>query len=74
MKVVSYAFESSALETIYLPHSVKKIGEGAFHNTPLTDIYYNGTVDEWKAIEKGETIFSQAVTIHCTDGTYEQQP
>ena len=41
------------LETIYMPNSVKTIGLGAFDDCPkLTKIVFNGTLEEWKAIER----------------------
>ena len=45
----------SALESVILPRSVKKIRPRVFKGcTSLTDVYYNGTEEEWNSIEIGE--------------------
>ncbi|MCQ2485669.1 MAG: leucine-rich repeat protein [Clostridia bacterium] len=52
-----HAFEECEnLTTIYLPKSIKSIDTGAFYcmdgkncNTSLTDVYYEGTEEEWQA-------------------------
>ena len=42
----------TALERITIPKGVKRISEGTFAGcTALTDVYYEGTLDEWKAID-----------------------
>lgn len=71
---VGVFMECLGLTEVYIPDSVKLIGEKAFLYTPLTNIHYNGTIDEWKAIVKGYEMVGITVTVHCTDGTYEQQP
>lgn len=43
----------SALTTLYIPESVTKIGAFAFSGcTSLTTIYFEGTEEQWKAVEK----------------------
>ena len=43
-----------ALKEVSIPSSVTSIGDGAFvYSTGLTDIYYNGTEDEWNRIKMG---------------------
>ena len=40
------------LERITIPKAVKRIEQGTFENcTALTDIYYEGSKEEWEAIE-----------------------
>lgn len=61
------------LETLTLSNTLEYIGAEAFSSCrALTDIYFNGTVAEWDAIEKGEDWIScfegGDVTVHCTDG------
>ncbi|MCH5164701.1 MAG: leucine-rich repeat domain-containing protein [Clostridiales bacterium] len=63
------------LENITIPESVISIGERAFAICPnLTDINYNGTIEQWNAIEKisgdvsGWDCNTGDYTIHCTDG------
>ena len=61
-----YAFESSQIKTIVIPHTVTKIGERAFEGcNQLTDVYFTGTEDEWNniVIEKGNDELKNA-TIH----------
>lgn len=65
------AFEFLNLTKISIPASVTSIGECAFKaNSKLTAIYYAGTMDQWKSIEKGKDWNMSAghYTIYCTDG------
>ena len=59
------------LKNITIPKTVKKIGISSFFKCDtLADVYYNGTVSQWKAIDinsYNETL--NAATVHCTDGT-----
>lgn len=60
------AFAFSGLKTITIPTSVTTIGDYAFGGTPLTDIYYEGTEEQWNSINIGsddENIIANA-TIH----------
>ena len=44
--------DCGSLERITIPKAVKRIEQGTFENcTALTDIYYEGSKDEWEAIE-----------------------
>ena len=73
------------LTSITIPVSVIKLGESylyehpetggyyknqaTFENSSVTDIYYEGTVEQWNNIEIiGE---NPAITVHCTDGQIE---
>lgn len=41
-----------SLERITIPRNIKKIEKGTFENcTALTDIYYEGSPEEWKDVE-----------------------
>lgn len=55
-EIESYAFSGcSNLIKIIIPASVITIGENAFAScTNLTDIYYNGTQEQWENVSKGE--------------------
>lgn len=60
------AFLFSGLETITIPTSVTTIGDYAFTFTSLTDIYYEGTEEQWNSINIGiddENVIANA-TIH----------
>ena len=54
------------LKSVTIPESVKKIEFGAFLEcNNLTDIYYNGTQEQWNAIERGlYTEELDKVTVH----------
>ena len=61
----------TSLERIYIPHSVTKINAKILYNcTSLKQIIYNGTVEEWNAIEKGVDwdTGTGSYTVYCTDG------
>ena len=56
------------LTSVTLPATVNKIEEFAFIMSPnLKDIYYGGTMAQWRRVKKPSNAFDQ-VTIHCTDG------
>ena len=71
-------FDCRYLEKVTIPASVKIIGENAFVNSQLCDVYYKGTKQQWSAIDirgvKGQYStndthpFNLYCTIHCTDG------
>ncbi len=56
------------INNVYIPDSVISIGEKVFLNSYITDVYYEGTEEQWNAIEgiSGEPIGSKAgtVTVH----------
>ncbi len=65
-------YSCTALEKVVLPASVTEIGAFAFFECgALTAIEYGGTIDGWKAIEKGDSWDKDtgAYTVVCWDGT-----
>lgn len=61
----------SSLASITIPDSVTSIGAVAFRDcTNLTDVSFNGTMDQWNAIEIDSNWADDSGihTIHCTDG------
>ena len=54
-RIEIYAFADTGLERITLPDSVTDIWDGAFENcSSLTDVYYLGSEENWKAITIGQ--------------------
>jgi hypothetical protein len=76
-----YAFASSfkvgftpGSSALYLPSTITEIQSRAFAQTALTDVYYNGTCDQFRAIinKAGDLFYyNSIVVIHCTDGDYD---
>ena len=59
------------LQSVTVPHGVKSIGSAAFKGcTGLTEINFNGTKEEWNAIEKGSEWEANIgkYTIYCSNG------
>ena len=61
------------LETLYISNSVTEFGTAVIHScTALKDIYYDGTLEEWKAIIKATNWANNVPTtcvVHFSDGT-----
>ena len=60
-----------SLTSVVIPDSVTNIGYGAFHNCPLlTSISFEGTVEQWNDIEKGEywNYNVPATEVVCSNG------
>ena len=60
-----------SLAEIVIPNTVTLIDGYAFSQCEaLTSIEFNGTMDEWNSISKGEEWdrYTGAYTVHCTDG------
>lgn len=60
----------TSLKTVRIPVSMTSIGKNAFYYCiALTDVYYAGTVEQWKSITSENDDYSLDVaTIHCSDG------
>ena len=63
----------SNLKTISIPKSVNSIGAGIFFFSPnIETIYYEGTIEDWRRIDKDDNWNAETesiFTIICTDGT-----
>lgn len=70
--ISGFAFEMcSRIESVTLPASVTSIGRYAFSGCKsLKNIYFDGTVTEWEAIEKAEEWDNniENYTVYFTDG------
>ena len=65
-------YQCTVLKSITIPNSVGVIGQSAFRNCAnLETITFNGTVDQFKAINIGPSAFSglKATSVLCTDGS-----
>lgn len=67
-----YAFHTGFIK-IYIGHSVTSISSNAFHSTSgnydTSDLFYNGTVEEWNRVTRGESwSTSRETTVRCTNG------
>lgn len=61
----------NSLTNVTIPNSFHNFGWQAFNNcTNLTNIYYDGTIEQWNAILKGIDWDANTgnYTIQCTDG------
>lgn len=60
--------EANSITSISLPITLTSIGAKAFYDLgSLTDVYYEGSEDQWKEISIGsdnDSLFSEATTIH----------
>lgn len=70
-KLGARVFADSELREISIPTSVVSIGEGCFEGCrKLTDIYFTGTINQWKKIRKEDCCFDFVATfiVRCSDG------
>lgn len=71
-KIGDMAFENCGLTELTVPSTVTKLGNNCFAGCKsLQAIRFNGTMDEWKAIKKGNMMYLECATTGaiCTDGT-----
>ena len=59
-----------SLKTVTIPTSVKMIDSFAFGACGIEEIYFEGTVEQWNAIEKKDRwcFLTNNFTVHCIDG------
>ena len=64
----------SRLETVTLPHSLTTLGKSVFGGCPLSRVLYNGTEEEWAAIDVGSNNaeLTDALLFH-PGHTYDQE-
>lgn len=58
------------LTSVTIPNSIESIEKKAFNGcSSLTDIYYNGTIEQWNEITiDSDNAEINNATIHCSDG------
>lgn len=70
------AFNKVGVSTFHIPSSIVQLETDSISGTEftnLTDIYYDGTIQEWKAIDGITRIdFPDRVTVHCSDGIWDR--
>ncbi len=65
--------DCTALEAVYVHGNIQTIENDAFAGcTGLQHILFDGTLRQWKTLYTGE--LPMTVTLHCSDGTYQQGP
>lgn len=63
-------YRCRSLLSITIPVSVKRIGRDAFYQHHPLNVYYGGSVSQWKAITFGDDYpFFEQSKIYCTNGT-----
>lgn len=70
------AFAGSGLTSVTIPSTVTDMGSDLFnHCAELISIVYNGTKEQWDAIEKDDTWQGNAPirTVHCNDTVFDPQ-
>ena len=63
----------SNLRSVSLPKSLERMGNFAFSDTAVNEIFFAGTMEEFRRIEKPEgeqAWIDRSPDIHCTDGDY----
>ncbi len=74
-EIKDYVFNRcGSIESVRIPASVVKLGHNALTAANIKDVYYEGTMAEWNAIET-ECGFNNVITsgavIHCSDGNLD---
>jgi hypothetical protein len=56
--------------SVKIPSSVTKIAKYAFGGARISHIYYDGTMEQWEAIEREPKwdLYVHNCTVHCADG------
>ncbi len=75
----AWAFSACTnLTNITIPNTVKSIGTGAFfYSDSITDVYYNGTQEEWNQIsigEDNESLLNATIHFKTTDSNAVGDP
>ena len=73
MGIGSKIIANSAVESLYLPDTLEDIRFGSiFKADQLKNVYYGGTMEQWKTINGSWYFRSPTIKIvHCIDGDYK---
>ncbi len=67
-EIGDYAFSGADFKSVTIPESVTKIGKFAFSIEKLSDIYYEGSKEQWDKIETGDLAITDGTVIHFASG------
>lgn len=69
-RIGNMTFYNCGIVNITIPNSVRFIDNQAFGSSNLTEIIFNGTVEQWNAIEKNaHWCEGRTIEVICTDGS-----
>lgn len=70
---VQALYNLKGVTKVYLTNTVTKFDIAAFWHSGVTEFNFEGTVEEWNAIDKGDSWNNamQSFVVNCTDGTVE---
>ncbi len=70
-EIANNAFSYCSIDVVFIPSTITYIGEKAFERCVVYDQFcYNGTVEQWNAIEKADNWAANSAefTVYCIDG------
>ena len=66
-----HCFNETTFSTVYLPATITSLESYAFAGGRITTLSYAGTMEQWRAIDKGERLGgSQSLTVNASDGSF----
>ena len=76
-----YLYRFSDKTELHIPLNIKEIGDLIILGSKITDIYYEGTIDEFRRLHKADSAFyndelntpMHQPNIHCSDGDYKER-
>lgn len=64
------SFNYAYIPELHLPHSIRILGTNYFETYRIKEVYYNGTIAEWKEVKITGGEFYYYPEVHCSDGDY----
>ena len=79
--IPDYAYRFSDKKELKVPLNIKEIGDLVILSSDIADIYYEGTMDEYRRLPKADSAFwndeldtpGHLARIHCSDGDYKEK-